>query len=100
MDRKTLATNYILKLYDREKERICNELSKVGYYALTTDIWTSHHNKAYIGITIYFVNATYQLKRYFLETLEFPQSHTGTNIAKELQELEITGRQDISHYYR
>ena len=87
MDRKTLATNYIPKLYDREKERICNKLSDVGYYALTADIWTSRHNEAYTGITIHFVNATYQLESFLLETLEFPQSHTGTNIAKELQEI-------------
>ena len=37
MDRKTLATNYIPKLYDEERGRICCELYDVGYYALTTD---------------------------------------------------------------
>ena len=87
MDRKTLATNYIPKLYDKERERICSELSDVGYYALTTDIWTSCHNEAYTGVTIHFVNATYQLKSYLLETLEFQEAHTGTNIAEELQEI-------------
>ena len=71
MDWKTLATNYIPKLYDKERERICSELSDVGYYVLTTDMWTSRHNEAYTGVTIYFVNATYQLKSYLLETLEF-----------------------------
>ena len=53
---------------------------------MTTDIWTSCHNEAYTGITIHFVNANYQLKNYLLETLEFPETHTGTNIAEELQE--------------
>ena len=38
MDRKILATNYIPKLYDKEREQICSELSDVGYYALTTDM--------------------------------------------------------------
>ena len=33
------------------------------------------------------MNTTYQLKSYLLETLEFPESHTGTNIAEELQEI-------------
>ena len=87
MDRKTLATNYIPKLYDRERERICSELCDVSYYALTTDIWTSRHNEAYTGITIHFVNATYQLKSYLLETQVFPEAHTGSNIAEELQEI-------------
>ena len=80
MDRKTLATNYIPKLYDRERERICSELCDVSNYALTTDIWTSRHNEAYTGITIHFVNATYQLKSYLLETLEFPEAHTASNM--------------------
>ena len=72
MDRKTLATNYFPKLYDREREQICSELSDVGYYAFTTDIWTSCHSEAYTGIIIHFVNANHQLKGYLLETLEFP----------------------------
>ena len=50
-------------------------------------MWTSRHNKAYTGVTIHFVNATYQLKSYLLETLEFQEAHTGTNIAEELQEI-------------
>ena len=87
MDRKTVATNNIPKLYDKEREQICHELSDVGYYALTTDIWTSHHNEAYTGITVRFVNNSCQLKSYLLETLEFPEAHTSSNIAEELQEV-------------
>ena len=87
IDRKSLATNYIPKLYDRERERICNELSDVDSYALTTDIWSSRHNQAYTGVTIHFVDSTYQLKAYLLETVEFPDAHTGVNIAEELQEI-------------
>ena len=85
MDQKILATNYIPKLYDRERERMCSELSDVCYYVLTTDMWTSRHNEAYTGIAIHFVNATYQLKSYLLETLEFQEAHTGADIAEELQ---------------
>ena len=84
MDRKTLATSYISKLYDREKEWICSELFDVVNYTVTTDIWISLHNEAYTSATIHFVDATYELKAYLLETLEFPWSHTGTNIAEEL----------------
>ena len=47
-----LLRNYIPNLYDRERERICSELSHVGYYALTTDILTSRHNEAYTGILL------------------------------------------------
>ena len=50
-------------------------------------MWTSRHNEAYTDVTIHFVNATYQLKSYLLEMLEFQEAHTGTNIAEELQEI-------------
>ena len=87
MDRKTLATNYIPKLYDKERERICGELcsSEISSYALTTDVWTSRHNEAYTGVTVHFVAKSFQLKAYLLETVEFPVAHTGVNIAAELQ---------------
>ena len=87
MDRKTLATNYIPKLYDQEKEQICSELcgTEISSYALTTDIWTSRHNKAYTGVTVHFVNTSYQVKAYLLQTVEFPGAHTGVNITAELQ---------------
>lgn len=38
-------------------------------------------------MTIYFLDSTYQLKAYLLETVEFPDAHTGANIAEELQEI-------------
>ena len=75
MDWKTLATSYIPKLYNREKKQICSELFDVGNYTLTTDIWTSHHNEAYTGVTIHFVNAAYELKAYLLETLVSRVTH-------------------------
>ena len=33
------------------------------------------------------MDSTYQLKAYLLETVEFPDAHTGVNIAEELQEI-------------
>ena len=91
MDRKTLATNYIPKLYDRERDQVCRELTstEISSYALTSDIWTSCHNEAYTGVTIHFVNKFYQLKAYLLGTIEFPGAHTCTsvNIATELEQV-------------
>ena len=84
MDWKTLANNYIPKLYDKERERICRDLFDVGYYALTTDIWTSRHNEAYAGIAVHLLMP---LISYLLVTLKFPETYTGSNIAEELQEI-------------
>lgn len=84
-DRKTLSTNYIPKLYDREKEHVSNALAHADSFALTTDMWTSRHNQAYTGLTVHYVDDCYRLQSYLLETVEFPESHTGSNIAEELE---------------
>ena len=66
-------TNYIPKLYDQQRE--CNRLSNVD---MITDIWNSHHNQAYTGVTILFVDSIYQLKAYLLEIDN--QAYTGVTI--------------------
>ena len=84
-DRKTLSTNYIPRLYDREKGRVSSALASVDSFALTTDIWTSRHNQAYTGLTVHYVDDCYQLQSHLLENVEFPESHTGINISEELE---------------
>ena len=84
-DRKTLSNNYIPKLYDREKECMRNALTSVNSFALTTDIWTSRHNQAYTGLTVHYIDDCYHLQSHLLETIEFPESHTGINISEELE---------------
>lgn len=52
-------------------------LDNVEHLAVTTDIWTSDSNKAYISVTTRFneiINAV-------LATKEIPESHTGEIIA-------------------
>ena len=53
--------------------------------ALTTDICTSRHNQAYTGLTIHYINDNYDLQSHLLETVEFPDSHTGVNISEEVK---------------
>ena len=59
-------------------------MASVDSFALTTDIWTSHHNQAYTGLTVHYVDDCYQLQSHLLENVEFP-SHTGINISEELE---------------
>ena len=40
-DRKTLQTNFIPKMYEREKSQIHRYIADVPSYVLTTDIWSS-----------------------------------------------------------
>ena len=83
-DRKTVSTKLIPKLYDDERKRVCHALTSEGSFSLTTDIWTSRHNQAYTGLTVHYVDDSFNLKSHLLEAVEFPESHTGVNISEEL----------------
>ena len=56
-------------------------------YSLTTDIWTSFANDAYISLTIHFINEYWEMKSYTLATYSFPEQHTGDNMVEKLKEV-------------
>ena len=47
-DRKTMACNYMPKLYETERKRVTRLLKSTdsGPYSITTDLWTSRANQA------------------------------------------------------
>ena len=86
--RKTIATNYMPKLFEAEKTRVLKLVQSISdrdYYAITTDLWTSRANHSYCCLTIHYVSADFTLQSHLLETKEFPDSHTAENVAEELK---------------
>ena len=70
--------------------------------ALTTDIWTSMTTEAYMTVTCHFIDPNLKLQNFVLETIRFPERHTGVNIAEKLKEVgERWGKTDkviiVSH---
>ena len=59
-----------------------------------TNIWISHNNQAYTGLTVHYVDDCYQPQSHLLENAEFLESHTGSDI---LEELEAICRNGIHH---
>ena len=85
--RKVLTTNYLPNLYRRESDRVKTSLTS---FSMTTDIWSSCANDSYIGYTFHYFTddgCEFTLKSHLLEVHSFPDSHTGENIMKELQEV-------------
>ena len=48
-------------------------------------MWTSLANQAYMSVTAHFINAEFQLESVLLDTREFLEAHTASNIATELE---------------
>ena len=66
-------------------KRVINESS--AQYSLTTDIWTSFANDAYISLTVHFIDECWELRSYTLATYPFPEQHTGDNIVEKLKDV-------------
>ncbi|XP_033931523.1 E3 SUMO-protein ligase ZBED1-like [Pseudochaenichthys georgianus] len=73
-------------LYEKCTAKVETELSKVEYYAVTTDLWSSRTTEPYISLTVHFIDEDFTLKSRCLQTAFFPENHTSDNIAAGLRE--------------
>ena len=87
LDRKTIATSYMPKMYEMEKNRIKASLRNVSCFSITTYMWTSRAKHAYTALTVHYLNADFHLCCHMLETKEFQSEHTGVQIASELRDI-------------
>ena len=86
-DRKSIATNNMPQLFEREKARVQQQISGISHFAITTDIWTSRASHSYIGMTMHYVSEAFELQSHMLGTSEFPESHTAENVVEALQHI-------------
>ncbi|XP_054744518.1 E3 SUMO-protein ligase ZBED1-like [Anastrepha obliqua] len=75
---RTTPSNVMMtNLFDEQKPKLKNLLSKINHWAITTDMWTSLANESYMTVTCSFITDSYCL---IDET-----NHTAKNIADTLQ---------------
>ena len=72
-------------MYETEKKRVSSLLGSAQHYACTTDLWTSRAQHSYISLTVHYLATDFSLQSHLLETKEFPDSHSGVNIAVEIE---------------
>ena len=82
--RSTLAGTLIPSLYDEEKANLLKDLNAATWVALTTDGWTSRATESFLTVTAHYLK-DWALTSKVLQTQHFTESHTGENIAAELQ---------------
>lgn len=71
-------------LYEQEKKKVVDELSRASSVALTTDGWTSRGTESYVTITAHFITADWEMRSPVLQTRPLYESHTGTHLAQVL----------------
>ncbi|KAE9528899.1 hypothetical protein AGLY_012474 [Aphis glycines] len=84
--RKTLTTKLLLNEYNKIVTILKKMLENVASLSITTDIWTSNNNIAYLTVTCHFIFDD-RLYSPVLATREMHESHTGVNIANLLSDI-------------
>lgn len=58
------------------------------YCVVTTDLWTTQHQqRAYISLTVHFVDRDYKFQSKCLQTLEIVQDHTAELLKEVLTDM-------------
>ena len=85
--RKQFAADIIFK-HTKCQEVLKEHLkNKAKFITLTTDIWTSIATESYITATAHYIDDNWELQAFVLETMPFPDRHTGINIVDKLKGL-------------
>ena len=86
--RKYFSQTALPVLYAETQETVSNKLEEVrggGYFAVTTDLWSSTTSEPYISYTVHFINHNWELRSRCLQTMFMSEQHTGENIAEAIQ---------------
>ena len=78
------VTSICHKMFDSLKEELLAKLDS-PYVPLTTDIWTSRTQQAYLTVTAHFITEKWKMESKVLQTRKRPERHTGVNISERLK---------------
>ena len=91
---RALSRTHLPSLLRREREKLLKELEEVRWVGITTDMWSSRVNSAFLNMTIHFVQG--QLETRVLACERFPERHTGDNLKVKflevLEEFKLAGK--------
>ena len=85
--RRTIMRDHLPSLYESIVKKLRDQLAKIEYCSITTDIWTSRATMGYVTVTCHFLTDEWELKSVVLETTQIEESHTAENIAAMLTDI-------------
>ncbi|XP_065680644.1 zinc finger BED domain-containing protein 4-like [Hydra vulgaris] len=85
--RKYFSTKVIPLMYETIKAKVKYELDQADFLSLTSDGWTCQHTiQLYYSLSARFVTHEFTVTHVILQVTHFPESHTGHNISKFINE--------------
>jgi hypothetical protein len=84
----TFAKNKIPRLHDAMKSELVKtfleDLTGTSGVSFTSDMWTARNHQSFLSITIHYITANFQLKKYSLNCIPFRGAHTADRISRAL----------------
>ncbi|GFR68259.1 zinc finger BED domain-containing protein 4 [Elysia marginata] len=86
-DRKSISNTLVPKLVEERKTQVKKELETVSTVALTLETWTYRESQAFLTMTAHCIKDTWAMNSYVLETLDYSEEKTETNVASNLKRI-------------
>ena len=86
--RKHFSDQEIPQLYTHVRDTVVMPaLREARFFSGTTDLWTSAASEPYMTLTVHFIDKTWNLRSFCLETVPLFTDHTGQNIADAVSDI-------------
>ena len=66
------------------RDQVLKGIQSAQFYSSTTDLWSSSICEPYMGFTVHYISDAWEIHSKCLQTLYFPESHTGENLCEGL----------------
>jgi hypothetical protein len=91
---RTTIHDYIMLKFEEQKVKVKATIQQISRkVSLTSDMWTANNNKAFLSLTIHYIDNDWKLKGFLLDIIPILTQHTAVNITdaiiKVLEEYEI-----------
>ena len=80
-----LSARMVPEKYDQVKASVKDSMAQSQSHSVTTDMWTSSSNVAFMGVTAHWLDAEFTMHNKCLAVQPAPGSHTADFISTELQ---------------
>ena len=77
-----LSTPLLNTLYNIIAQKNKEKLKEADYFSVTSDAWTSEAFDKFVGLTIHFINKSWQLDSFVLAVIPLAESHTCYNVTE------------------
>ena len=82
------SATYFTKVIElKYQEAVAKVLQGANYISVTSDMWTSLANDAYISLTTHYISKEWKMESVCLGTIPVSERHTGDNIALWIEEI-------------